>query len=147
MKLKNKLISLHNRILGLSTFKLIILMFLLIRLVGILVSPLYRLYPIEPVYPKVMADMNDISTLNNLISVTFRAGIMTPIVETLIAQTFVIRLIWIWTKIFFKEDGLWANFIPIIVSALVFGFAHLSSHNSYVKLLNTFLGGLILAYT
>ena len=146
MKIKNSLLKFHNKISDLSTFKLIILMFLLIWLMGKLVFPLYRIFPAVPVHHKAMTDMTDISTLNNLISVTFRAGIMTPIVETLVAQTFVIRLTWIWTKIFFKEEGFWANFIPIIVSALIFGFTHLNSHNSYVKFLNTFLGGLILAY-
>ncbi len=147
MKIKNSLLKLHNRISGLSTFKLIILMFLLIQLVGILVLPLHRLYPIEPVYPKIMVERYDMSTLNNLIGIIYRTGIITPIIETLVAQTFVIKLIWMWTRIFFKEDGFWANFIPIIISALVFGFGHLGAFNSYVKVLSTFLGGLILAYT
>ncbi len=58
-----------------------------------------------------------------------------------------IRIVWGWTRIFFEDESFWANFIPIIISALIFGSAHMAAYASYVKVLNTFLAGLIFAYT
>ncbi|GEM_PF-3382672 len=147
MKIKNILTNLHNKILNLSTFKLILLMFFLLHIAQMIVSPLYKIFPITPTYPKIMAERYNMDSINKLIEVIFRTGVMSPILETLLTQTLVIRIVWGFTRIFFEEKGFWANFIPIIISALIFGMGHMSAYNSYVKVLNTFLAGLIFAYT
>lgn len=45
------------------------------------------------------------------------------------------------------KESLIIYLIPIVISSIAFGYAHFYGHNSIVKIINTFLSGLVLAYT
>ncbi len=98
MKIKDILLELHNKIMNLSTFGLIICMFACMLISQKIISPFYDFFPILTVN---IEEYYDMSTINRFLLVMFRSGIKAPILETIIYQTIIIRLVWGWTRIFF----------------------------------------------
>ncbi len=136
----------HNELKNLSTFKLILISIASMFVVQLLITPFYRLYPINSA-DSVVYDMYKLDTFANFLRRLFFTGIIHPIIETLIFQTLIIRVVLILTKKIFMKESLITYLIPIVISSIAFGYMHFYGYNSIVKIINTFLLGLILAYT
>ncbi len=146
MTLKNRLIDLHNKIMGLPNFKLVVLMLILKIIVTAIVFPLFYIFPLE----QSVYDSFDTSLvyqnagIAQILYLVFNICIFVPLMETLLMQTLIIRVL---MKIFKNKSKIYTIIIPILISALVFGIAHFAFYKSFVKVLQTFLIGTILSYT
>lgn len=135
--------KLHNKIKKLSILKLILVSISLMCVVQLLTTPFYRLYPINDTFSITFK----LDTFSNFLRDFFLLGIVSPIIETLIFQALIIRVVLVLTEIAFMKESIKTYLIPIVISAIAFGFGHIYGYNSIVKVVNTFLIGVILAYT
>lgn len=87
------MIKLHSKLKNLSTFKLILIALASMYAVQLFITPFYRLYPMNSIYSSIFK----LDTFTDFLRVFWAIGIH-PIVETLIFQTLIIRVVLVLTK-------------------------------------------------